>query len=43
VQIKRLERYALRFRSDLEVILQYGRMDVSQTNLAYFGMMGHAG
>lgn len=43
VQIKRLEQYALRFRSDIEVIVQYGRMDVSQSNLAYIGMMAHAG
>jgi hypothetical protein len=43
VEIKRLEQYALRFRSDIEVIVQYGRMDVSQPNLAYIGMMGHAG
>ena len=43
VEIKRLEQYALRFRSDVEVIVQYGRMDVSQPNLAYIGMMGHAG
>jgi len=43
VQIKRLEQYALRFRSDTEVVVQYGRMDVSQANLAYIGMMGHAG
>jgi len=43
VQIKRLEQYALRFRSDVEVIVQYGRMDVAQDNLAYIGMMGHPG
>ena len=43
VEIRRLEQYALRFRSDVEVIVQYGRMDVTQDNLAYIGMMGHAG
>ena len=43
LEIKRLEQYALRFRADVEVIVQYGRMDVSQPNLAYIGMMGHAG
>jgi len=43
VQIKRLEQYALRFRSNVEVIVQYGRMDVAQDNLAYIGMMGHPG
>ncbi len=43
LEIRRLEQYALRFRSDVEVIVQYGRMDVAQPNLAYIGMMGHAG
>jgi hypothetical protein len=43
LEITRLEQYALRFRSDVEVIVQYGRMDVSQPNLAYIGMMGHSG
>jgi len=43
VQIRRLDQYALRFRSDVEVVVQYGRMDISQENLAYIGMMGHAG
>lgn len=43
VEIKRLEQYALRFRSDIEIIVQYGRMDVSQDNLAYIGMMAHSG
>jgi hypothetical protein len=43
LSIKPLDQYALRFRSDVEVIVQYGRMDVTQANLAYIGMMGHAG
>jgi len=43
LQIGRLEQYALRFRSDIEVIVQYGRMDVTQPNLAYIGCMGFAG
>ncbi len=43
VQIKRLDQYALRFRSDVEVVVQYGRMDIAQDNLAYIGMMGHPG
>jgi len=37
------QQYALRFRSDVEVIVQYGRMDIAQDNLAYIGMMGHPG
>lgn len=43
LEIKRLDQYALRFRSDVDVIVQYGRMDVTQPNLAYIGLMGHAG
>ena len=43
VKVERLQQYALRFRSDVEVIVQYGRMDIAQDNLAYIGLMGHAG
>lgn len=40
IEITRLTQYALRFRSNIEVIIQYGRMDITQPNLAYIGMMG---
>ena len=40
VKLDRQTQYALRFRSNIEVIIQYGRMDVTQPNLAYIGMMG---
>ncbi len=43
VTIPRLVQYALRFRSNVEVVVQYGRMDVTQPNLAYIGMMGIPG
>ena len=43
LEIRRLEQYAMRFRSDRDVIVQYGRMDVSQPNLAYIGMMAYPG
>jgi hypothetical protein len=42
VKLERLYQYALRFRSSVEVVVQYGRMDVSQDNLAYIGTMGYA-
>ena len=42
LQIGRWEQYALRFRSDVEVIVQYGRLDITQPNLAYIGCMGFA-
>ena len=35
-----LTQYSLRVRSDVEVVLQFGRLDASQTNLAYYGTMG---
>ena len=34
--------YSLRIRSDIGVIVQYGRADVSQPNLAYIATLGHA-
>jgi hypothetical protein len=40
VKIDRCTQYALRFRSNIEIIVQYGRLDVTQPNLAYIGMMG---
>lgn len=32
--------YSLRIRSDIGVIVQYGRMDVNQPNLAYIATLG---
>lgn len=34
--------YSLRFRSQVDVVIQYGRMDIAQPNLAYIGIMGYA-
>jgi hypothetical protein len=42
IEIDRLYQYALRFRSDVEVVIQYGRMDVTQSNLAYIGSMAYS-
>lgn len=42
VVINRQEQYSLRFRSDVNVVIQYGRMDLAQSNLAYIGLMGYA-
>lgn len=41
VVLNRQEQYSLRFRSDVNVIIQYGRMDLAQDNLAYIGLMGY--
>ena len=37
----RLQQYALRVRSDVEIVVQFGRMDVTQPNCSYIGLMGH--
>jgi len=42
LKLDRLSQYALRFRSNVDIVVQYGRMDVTQANLAYIGTMGHA-
>ncbi len=42
IRLERLSQYALRFRSNIEVVVQYGRMDVTQENLAYIGSMGYS-
>ena len=42
-KIKNLYQYALRFRSNVEVIIQYGKMDITQDNLAYIGLLGYTG
>ncbi len=34
--------YSLRITSDVNVIVQYGRMDVNQKNLAYIALLGHS-
>lgn len=41
VKIEPQRQYALRFESDVEVVIQYGRMDLSQPNLAYMALIGH--
>ena len=39
--LPRATQYALRIKSNVKVIVQYGRMDVRQSNLAYYGTMAH--
>lgn len=36
------EQYSLRISSDVDVIVQYGRLDINQDNMAYLAVMGHA-
>lgn len=42
VDLKINMQYSIRIRSDVGVVVQYGRADVSQPNLAYLATMGHA-
>lgn len=42
VVLERKYQYSLRLKSDIEVVVQYGRMDVTQTNLAYLSVMGYS-
>jgi len=43
VKIERLTQYALRIKSSIKVIVQFGRMDVTQPNLAYACMFAMPG
>lgn len=36
------EQYSMRIRSDVGVVVQYGRLDINQPNMAYLATMGHA-
>jgi hypothetical protein len=40
-ELPRATQYALRIKSNVKVIVQYGRMDVRQANLAYYGTMAY--
>ena len=42
IKIDRLYQYSLRVRSNVEVVVQFGRMDVTQPNCAYIGLMGYS-
>jgi hypothetical protein len=37
-----LTQYGLRVRSDLEIVAQFGRLDTTQVNMAYYGCIGYA-
>jgi hypothetical protein len=40
-ELPRATQYALRIKSNVKVIVQYGRMDVRQPNLAYYCTMAY--
>jgi hypothetical protein len=41
VALPPLTQYALRVRSDVKVVVQFGRLDTTQANLAYYINVGH--
>ncbi len=40
LSIAPLTQYSIRVRSDCPIIAQFGRLDATQVNLAYYGSMG---
>lgn len=41
VVILPLYQYSIRVRSDVNIIAQFGRLDTTQPNMAYYGSMGY--
>ena len=41
VSIPPLTQYALRLRAERPIVAQFGRLDTTQVNMAYYGCMGH--
>lgn len=42
VVLGRLYQYSIRVRSEVEVVVQFGRMDITQPNCSYIGLMGYS-
>ena len=42
IKIPPLTQYALRVRADLPIVVQFGRLDTTQANMAYYGCMGYS-
>ena len=42
IVLENLKDYSIRVRSDIEVVVQFGRMDVTQKNLAYCNLIGYS-
>ncbi len=41
LKIPPLTQYAIRVRSDRNIVAQFGRVDTTQTNMAYYGCIGY--
>ena len=42
LKIPPLTQYALRIRSNINIVVQFGRLDTTQDNMAYYGCIGHS-
>ncbi|MBR2878529.1 MAG: hypothetical protein IKB92_05450, partial [Clostridia bacterium] len=42
IKLDRQYQYSVRIRSDINIVVQYGRMDLAQPNLAYMSLMGYS-
>jgi len=42
VKLEVSQQYSLCVRSDIDVIVQYGRLDINQPNMAYLATLGYA-
>lgn len=42
IKLPRLTQYALRVRSDVKIVVQFGRLDATQPNLSYYVGVGYA-
>lgn len=43
LKLPRLMQYSLRVRSNVKIVVQFGRLDVTQPNLSYYVGVGFAG
>ena len=41
-EIPPLTQYALRIRSSVNIVAQFGRLDTTQNNMAYYGCIGYS-
>lgn len=41
IDLPKNTQYAMKLESDLEIVAQYGRLDVSQPNMAFYTVMGY--
>ena len=42
LNIPPLTQYAIRIRSNVNIVAQFGRVDTTQTNMAYYGCIGYS-